>query len=141
MRALNARPLSGRHPFLFRCLLSSSTNANGPPNGTGSEVTNDDAASKRAPEERKYLHIGPAGECWVGSSIFAAKHLQPDYVKSIPLPAQSSETTPTTFLEKLVEEIEGDPGLGQEIYDSETIPKPLLERISSSKTEDGDNDE
>lgn len=34
----------------------------------------------------RYLHVAPCGDHWVGSSIFAAKHLQPDYVRSIPVP-------------------------------------------------------
>lgn len=31
-----------------------------------------------------YLHIAPCGDFWSGDEVFAAKHLQPDYVKSIP---------------------------------------------------------
>lgn len=46
-----------------------------------------------------YLHIGPSGDCWTGASIFAAKHLQPDYVKSIELPAN----IPTEEIEPILE--------------------------------------
>jgi len=70
-----------------------------------------------------FLHVGPSGECWTGSSIFAAKHLQPDYVKSIKL-----ESSRTVSIESLVEEIEDNPLLGQQIYDQERIPQSLLRR-------------
>mmetsp|Transcript_22187 Transcript_22187/g.47724 ORF Transcript_22187/g.47724 Transcript_22187/m.47724 type:complete len:167 (-) Transcript_22187:275-775(-) len=33
-----------------------------------------------------YFHVSPSGDWWTGPSIFAAKHLQPDYVRSIPIP-------------------------------------------------------
>jgi len=33
-----------------------------------------------------YFHVSPSGDWWTGPSIFAAKHLQPDYVRSIPMP-------------------------------------------------------
>jgi hypothetical protein len=32
-----------------------------------------------------YLHVGPSGDFWTGHLIFAVKHLQPDYVKSVRL--------------------------------------------------------
>merc|ERR1719223_1071400 len=35
--------------------------------------------------KQKYLHISPSGDYWVGESLFAAKHLEPDYVKSFPI--------------------------------------------------------
>lgn len=37
-------------------------------------------------EKKQYLHIAPCGDFWVGDEVFAAKHLQPDYVKSIAIP-------------------------------------------------------
>lgn len=67
-----------------------------------------------------YLHVGPSGDCWAGASIFAAKHLQPDYVRSILLP-------PLTCVESLLERLEGDPKLAQQIYDDEKELAPLLE--------------
>lgn len=76
-----------------------------------------------------YLHVGPAGECWTGASIFAAKHLQPDYVKSVPL-------TTTVDVELLLEEIESNPTLGQHIYDNETIPQSLLEKVKFRGTKE-----
>ncbi len=33
-----------------------------------------------------FLHIAPCGDYWTGYEVFAAKHLNPDYVKSIPIP-------------------------------------------------------
>jgi hypothetical protein len=34
-----------------------------------------------------FLHIAPCGDFWTGHEVFAAKHLQPDYVRSIAIPA------------------------------------------------------
>lgn len=69
-----------------------------------------------------YLHVGPSGDCWTGASIFAAKHLQPDYVKSIPLPLN-------ICVESLVEELEEDISLTQQIYDEGALPSRLLVRL------------
>ena len=38
------------------------------------------------PKDQLFLHVSPSGDCWTGQEIFAAKHLQPDYVRSIPVP-------------------------------------------------------
>mmetsp|Transcript_41436 Transcript_41436/g.70953 ORF Transcript_41436/g.70953 Transcript_41436/m.70953 type:complete len:171 (+) Transcript_41436:45-557(+) len=37
-------------------------------------------------KEKMFFHVSPSGDWWTGTSIFAAKHLQPDYVRSIPIP-------------------------------------------------------
>mmetsp|Transcript_5487 Transcript_5487/g.11213 ORF Transcript_5487/g.11213 Transcript_5487/m.11213 type:complete len:200 (-) Transcript_5487:32-631(-) len=37
-------------------------------------------------EKTSFFHVSPSGDWWTGPSIFAAKHLQPDYVRSIPIP-------------------------------------------------------
>lgn len=68
-----------------------------------------------------FLHVGPSGDCWTGSSIFAAKHLQPDYVKSIPIP-------PNVCPEILVEQLEENITLMQQIYDDGVLPLDILER-------------
>ena len=49
----------------------------------GSSRGDDGEGDKPGPH---YFHIAPSGDWWTGPSIFAAKHLQPDYVKSIKLP-------------------------------------------------------
>lgn len=36
-------------------------------------------------DEDIYLHISPDGDYWISGEIFAAKHLQPEYVRSIPM--------------------------------------------------------
>jgi hypothetical protein len=69
-----------------------------------------------------YLHIGPSGDCWTGASIFAAKHLQPDYVKSIELPSN-------TDIELLLELVNKDNALQVDIYDNERLPDSLLQQI------------
>jgi hypothetical protein len=65
-----------------------------------------------------YLHVGPSGDCWIGPSIFAAKHLQPDYVKSIELP----KGAPIEDVEKILED---DPTLARELYDSLDIQRVI----------------
>ena len=75
-----------------------------------------------------YLHVGPAGECWTGHSIFAAKHLQPDYVRSIAIPV---DTDPAT----LVSILEDDPLTAQQIYDQSSFPVDLAERMQAFQKE------
>jgi len=79
------------------------------------------SGSTKHPLPKLFLHVGPAGECWTGTSIFAAKHLQPDYVKSIPLPDGVSG-------DRIVEFVERDVRLGHQIYDEGRIPVGLLEK-------------
>jgi hypothetical protein len=75
-----------------------------------------------------YLHVGPSGDCWTGSSIFAAKHLQPDYVKSIPLHPPHYDICADT----LIEILEEDGGLARELYDTETLTKKLQDQVRKS---------
>jgi hypothetical protein len=81
-----------------------------------------------------YLHVGPSGDCWTGDSIFAAKHLQPDYVKSIPLPVAiidgdgDGDGDMQQNIDNLMEVLEDDQELAASIYDSESIPSGLLDR-------------
>jgi hypothetical protein len=102
---------------------------------------------------RLYLHIGPAGDIWTGDSIFAAKHLQPDYVKSLALflpddndlTIDDIEKELTIFRqhEKLVEILEDDVDLALELYDNECFPKLLIDelhrRIVNNDNEDDDD--
>ena len=83
-----------------------------------------------------YLHVGPSGDCWTGASIFAAKHLQPDYVKSVPL--EQSFASEKELVDKLLELLEEDTSLAQQIYDTETIPKELFDRAKASAQADQD---
>lgn len=76
-----------------------------------------------------YLHMGPSGDCWTGPAVFAAKHLQPGYIKSFPLPTDAR----IEIIEKLLGE---DPALACEIYDSSDIN--LV--IKRATTHDIDND-
>ena len=77
-----------------------------------------------------YLHVGPSGDCWTGPSIFAAKHLPPDYVKSIPL-----DESLVGDVDRLLELLEGgdDDNDGQVwtriIYDEGILPPKLLVRL------------
>mmetsp|Transcript_42645 Transcript_42645/g.103145 ORF Transcript_42645/g.103145 Transcript_42645/m.103145 type:complete len:191 (+) Transcript_42645:249-821(+) len=81
-----------------------------------------------------YLHVGPSGDCWTGDSIFAAKHLQPDYVKSIPLFAvntdgMTDDDDMQQKIDNLLQVLEDDQDLTASIYDTESIPSDLLDRI------------
>jgi hypothetical protein len=74
-----------------------------------------------------YLHVGPSGECWTGDEIFAAKHLQPDYVKSILLPPNVDPT-------RVLELVEADVKLGQRIYDEARLPPSLISALDDTET-------
>mmetsp|Transcript_10923 Transcript_10923/g.15619 ORF Transcript_10923/g.15619 Transcript_10923/m.15619 type:complete len:146 (-) Transcript_10923:386-823(-) len=93
-------------------------------------------------EKTVYFHISPSGDWWTGPSIFAAKHLQPDYVKSIPIPTgfdpnrhfsedeeDESESSGMSWEEKQQ--------LLHQIYDEGKLPDYLL--ISSSKDKGKDS--
>jgi hypothetical protein len=67
-----------------------------------------------------YLHVGPSGDCWTGHSIFAAKHLQPDYVKSLKL-------QPEVCVDTLLELLEENDTWSKQIYDEERFPDDLME--------------
>jgi hypothetical protein len=67
-----------------------------------------------------FLHVGPSGDCWTGSSIYAAKHLQPDYVKSIPIPSH-------VCIDILLGILEEDTTLAQQIYDDGLLPPNLIQ--------------
>jgi hypothetical protein len=74
-----------------------------------------------------YLHVGPSGECWTGDEIFAAKHFQPDYVKSILLPPNVDPT-------RVLEVVEADVKLGQRIYDEARLPPSLITALEDTET-------
>lgn len=74
-----------------------------------------------AQSDEIYLHVGPSGDCWTGKSIFAAKHLQPDYVKSIKLDRDIQ-------VEVLLELLEEDTDLAMQIYDNEILPDSLTKK-------------
>lgn len=69
-----------------------------------------------------YLHIGPAGDFWTGSTIFAAKHLQQDYVRSIALPTNIDIDRLTEVLDDLEKSDQ------QLIYDHRCIPESILNK-------------
>jgi hypothetical protein len=88
--------------------------------------SNDSTAS--ATPRSLYLHVGPSGECWTGDEIFAAKHLQPDYVKSVPLP-------PSVDPACVVRLVEADAKLGQRIYDEARLPPSLISALEGGGEE------
>ncbi|KAF0682913.1 Aste57867_25001 [Aphanomyces stellatus] len=63
-----------------------------------------------------FLHISPCGDWWTGGSMYAAKHLPSDYVKSLPLPVDFDEST-----------LEDLPSLAfTRMYDSGMLDKALV---------------
>jgi hypothetical protein len=96
--------------------------------GFTSAVANEDAKSNAL-----YLHVGPSGDCWTGSSIFAAKHLQPDYIKSIPLHPPHHDICADT----LIEHLEEDARLARELYDTEALTTELLDQVRGIMEERG----
>ena len=80
---------------------------------------------RRLSDNPIFLHVGPSDDCWTGAAIFKAKHLDADYVKSIPLP-------PQVCVESLLESLEDeDFKLVQHAYDEGKLPEQLLEELSA----------
>jgi hypothetical protein len=69
--------------------------------------------------DQLYLHVAPCGDWWVGTSLFAAKHLEPDYVKSISLPTDFDPDEVFTGEEH-------DEELLKRIYDEGVIPPEII---------------
>jgi len=78
--------------------------------------------SAAAKEKRVFLHVGPSGDCWTGPSIFAAKHLQPDYIKSIPIPSNIP-------IDALIDFLEDNVTVSQEVYDTGTLSEEHIELL------------
>jgi hypothetical protein len=78
--------------------------------------------------------------------MFAAKHLQPDYVKSIPLPLDFSghdtaldENETVDIHERtqlLLDRLEVDVQLSQQVYDTGILPEHLLQSIRDEENFD-----
>ena len=58
---------------------------------------------------KTHTYTAPCGDWWTGNEIFAAKHLQPDYVRSVKIP---SGFDPEQLTDKQ----------RMEIYDSGSLP-------------------
>ncbi|KAL9181726.1 hypothetical protein ACHAXT_012069 [Thalassiosira profunda] len=88
--------------------------------------------------DKMYMHVSPSGDWWTGSAIFAAKHLQPDYVKSVPLPDgfdpnayfggedEDGEEESDMQQPKLKLNWEEKQNLLHQIYDEGKLPSELL---------------
>ena len=89
---------------------------------TSGATCSDTASSSSSKPKQHYLHLAPDGDYWTGSEIFAAKHLQPDYVRSVPIPP------PEDFdVEKWLDETFGDDEKKQtealqNVYDERKLP-------------------
>mmetsp|Transcript_24731 Transcript_24731/g.36263 ORF Transcript_24731/g.36263 Transcript_24731/m.36263 type:complete len:212 (+) Transcript_24731:32-667(+) len=82
-----------------------------------SEKEENNEKSDNGQKEAIYLHVAPCGDYWTGASIFAAKHLQPDYVRSVELPPGLEDDD---ILEEILER--GGKDMLQGIYDSKCLP-------------------
>mmetsp|Transcript_11055 Transcript_11055/g.22898 ORF Transcript_11055/g.22898 Transcript_11055/m.22898 type:complete len:158 (+) Transcript_11055:110-583(+) len=94
-------------------------------------------------DNKIYLHVGPSGDSWIGDAIFAAKHNQPGYVKSIALFDDSNVGCKDTTIgihedegSLLIEALEEHPEWAQEIYDTEVFPQSLQQHLKSLYEED-----
>jgi hypothetical protein len=74
-----------------------------------------------------FLHIGPSGDCWTGASLFAAKHLTPDYVKSIPLISLDEDA-----IARLLDLLHEEPAWCHQMYDTQQIPDEVLLRVTNN---------
>ena len=123
--SLNRRESNHRVPFTTTIITRSKTTA---------AVFND---------KKTYLHVGPSGDSWIGDAIFAAKHNQPGYVKSIALIADDNTHYNHTIIgddedkgSRLIEVLEEHPQWAQEIYDTECFPESLRQHLESLHEED-----
>ena len=89
-----------------------------------SGLKKDKDTETKTKESAIYLHVGPSGDCWTGHSIFAAKHLQPDYVKSMKLDLNMN-------IPHLLELLEDHPEWAFEVYDKQTFPKELIQALKN----------
>ena len=92
-----------------------------------------DAGGDHRDSDAVYLHVGPSGDCWAGYSIFAAKHLQPDYVKSVKL-------LPGMCVETLLEVLGEKDDWTKKICDDEKLPDDLMEYLKETELEQRKND-
>jgi len=77
-----------------------------------------------------FLHVGPSGDCWTGPSLFAAKHLQPDYVQSLPIPSSHLHQA-----DRLLELLEEHPEWALAVYDTQAFPKELQAALKEQDEE------
>jgi carbamoyl-phosphate synthase/aspartate carbamoyltransferase/dihydroorotase len=89
--------------------------------------------------EQLYLHVGPSNDCWVSHEMFAAKHLQPDYVKSIPLP--HGVENDAVVVEELIIELEENPTILQQVYDTGKLPEKYMEMLVRGGTTEADSEQ
>ena len=89
---------------------------------TGGATRSDTTSSSSSKPKQHYLHIAPDGDYWTGYEIFAAKHLQPDYVRSVPIPPPDDfdveKWLDTTFGDDKKKQTEAL----QKIYDEGKLP-------------------
>jgi len=82
---------------------------------TTTTTTKSNSTSITSTNNQLFLHVAPCGDYWTGHEVFAAKHLQPDYVKSIPIPKGLDP-------EEILSEYDGDVDvLVKKVYDSGDI--------------------
>jgi len=78
-----------------------------------------------------YLHVSPDGDWWTGYELFAAKHLQPDYVKSVVLPDTWLADKDADYIEIYIQEMYDSDELEKlmrEIYDTGSLPSRVLDK-------------
>jgi hypothetical protein len=118
-----AAPSSSRAQALVKNSLNAPIQyCRGCSTSSSSPGRNNNADDNIATKEKLYLHIGPSGDCWTGSSIFAAKHLQPDYVKSVEIPSDVD-------VDALVQLIDDDSSAQTLIYDNASIPHYIMKKL------------
>jgi cyclic pyranopterin monophosphate synthase len=99
-------------------------------NGNNNEKANHGSTTVTAtnnntvPPLLMYLHVGPNGDVWTGTAMFAAKHLPPDYVKSVELDEELQQHG-----DLVVEVLEDHSDWAQEIYNTSMITPAMREKI------------
>lgn len=124
---MNRLPLSSKLRATAASVMIPTSSWENPQLGAAFRSHSSKGASSK--DSRLYLHVGPSGDCWTGHNVFAAKHLQPDYVKSVEI------TSATASVDYLLEVLEDHPTWGQDIYDTGALPKELVKMIEDAKEE------
>uniref|UniRef100_A0A7S2A2B9 Uncharacterized protein n=1 Tax=Trieres chinensis TaxID=1514140 RepID=A0A7S2A2B9_TRICV len=94
--------------------------------GNGDETGNN--LPRTSSGDQLYLHIAPCGDCWTGREIFAAKHLQPDYVRSVPVPEGFDPDEHLTTGDG-EDDMETEIELLRRIYDEGKLPADVIRRF------------
>jgi len=104
--------------------------------------THESTSAKIKTNRILYLHVSPDGDFWTGDELFAAKHLEPNYVRSVALPEYLSDKNDNDNTETCIKEIfdfNELEKLMREVYDTESLPSQFLARLQCLESQVEEN--